>query len=71
MIQKMFAVVDLFLIGLLNSFVPNVESLAVTSLPGGLKSAFILYRLYGWQSSNPRNAFLVRRLDSCQFNKTI
>lgn len=47
MIQKMFAVFDLFVIGLLNSFVPNVESLAVTSLPGGLKSAFILYSLYG------------------------
>lgn len=36
MIQKMFAVVDLFVIRLLDSFVPNVESLAVTGLPDGL-----------------------------------
>lgn len=39
MIQKMFAVVVSFIIGLLGSFVLNVESLAVTGLPDGLKSS--------------------------------
>lgn len=39
MIQKIFAVVGLFVTGLLDSFVPNVESLAATSLPDGLQSS--------------------------------
>ena len=39
MIQKMFVVVLSFVIGLLGSFVLNVELLAITGLPDRLKSS--------------------------------
>lgn len=57
-IQKMFAVVVSFVIGLLGSFVLNVESLADTRLPDGLELIQEIRLFF------PRNAFIVHRLYS-------